>query len=349
MRSSRPFWQEGDGSLPASWTSRRLPRRMRFSAHTELPVDIRELKYFIELAKVGNIDKAALRLRISTRTLFRLVHTLQEEAGTPLLAHAPKGLALTEGGRTFLEYAYKIVASMESLVEDVQRIGQQELKRLEIAVYGSAMFNAIPELHQAFRKAHPDIDLVVHTLPPEQQIEALRQGRIEMAFDRYLQPAPDLRVELVIPENHVVAVPQTHELAKLSAIHVSDLRDYPFIGCNNPNWYGRFDKWFKPYGFEFRTTVQKASNVMSAVALVSAGFGITLAPAFLQTMSFRNVVFRPLLTDAAAPITFDLHCAYLRDNPSPLVAALLETVRAYRDASEMVQNCSSPSVNFLSQ
>jgi DNA-binding transcriptional LysR family regulator len=301
-------------------------------------VDIRELKYFIGVAETKNIDKAAASLHLSTRTLVRLIQTLEKDTGTSLFFHTPTGVELTPAGNVLLMHAYEIISSMEFLKNDVKRIGRQERKRLDIGAYGTAMFNIIPEIHQAFREAHPDIEVVVHNLPTYQQIEALRQGHIQIAFDRYLPTAQDLLVELVIQEPQVVALPRTYELANLPAIHMSDFRDCPLIGSNNPDWEKRFETWFKPYGFGPCTTPQKASSIMSAVALVSAGFGITPVPASLETMSFQNVVFRPLLTDTA--LTVDLHCACLNSNQSPLLAAMLETVRSYRAASEMVRRFS---------
>lgn len=301
-------------------------------------MDIRELKYFIGVAEAKNIDKAAARLHLSTRTLIRLIQTLEEDTGTSLFAHTPVGVELTAAGKLLLKHAYEIVSSMEFLKENVKRIGRQECKQLDIGAFGVALFNIIPEIRRAFCKAHPDVEVLIHDLPPHQQIEALRQGRIQIAFDRYLPSAHDLQVELVTQERLAVAVPQAHELTTLPTIRMSDFRHYPSIGSNNPAWVRTYEAWFKPYGFDPCTTPQKAGGVMSAVALVAAGFGICFVPASLQTMSFENVVYRPLLAETA--ITYDLHCAYLASNHSPLLAAILETVRSYRATSEMLRRCS---------
>jgi DNA-binding transcriptional LysR family regulator len=301
-------------------------------------VDIRELKYFIEVAEAKNVDKAAASLHLSTRTLIRLIQALEEDTGTSLFFHTPTGVELTSAGNVLLKHAYDIISSMEFLKDDVIRIGQQERKRLDIGGYGTAMFKIIPEIHQAFRKAHPDVEVVVHDLPPYQQIEALRQGHIQIAFDRDLPAAQDLRMELVFQEHQVVALPRTYELANIPAIHMSDFRNYPLTGSNNPAWLRRVEAWFKPYGFFPCTTLQKAGTCLSSIALVSAGYGMTLVPASVQTMSFQNVVFRPLLEDAAP--TYDLHCTFLKSNHSPLLAAMLETVRSYRATSEMVRRLS---------
>lgn len=301
-------------------------------------MDIRELKYFIGVAEAESVDKAAARLHLSTRTLVRLIQKLEHETGTSLFSHSPAGVELTSAGKLLLKHAYEIISSMEFLKENVKRIGKQERKQLDVGACGVALFNIIPEINRAFCNSHRDVEVVIHDLPPYQQLEALRQGRIQIAFDRYLSPAPDLQVELVVQEPQVVALPKTHELAALPAIQMSDFRCYPSIGSNNPDWVRSYETWFKPYGFDPCTTPQKAGGVMAGVALVAAGFGISFVPASLQAMSFENVVYRPLLADTA--ITFDLHCAYLSSNHSPLLAAMMETVRSYRTASEMVRRFS---------
>lgn len=300
-------------------------------------MDIRELKCFVALAKAKNVDQAAASLCLSPRTLIRLIKALESNAGASLISRTPLGIELTPSGRVLLEHACQITASIEFILEDVKSIDRNERRRFDVGACGTAMFNVIPEICQVFGDAHPEVEVVIHDMPPSQQIESLRQGSIQIAFDRYLPTAQGLSVELVIQECQVVALPTAHELAKHTTVHLSEFRNYPVIGSSNPEWERRIEAWFRPHGFAPRTTSQKAGSIMSAIALVAAGFGIALVPASLQSMSVQNVVFRPL-TDAA--ITIDLHCAFLSSNQLPILAAMLGTVRSYRAAREMAPRLS---------
>ena len=61
--------------------------------------------------------------------------------------------------------------------------------------------------------------------------------------------------------------------------------------------------------------------------MVSGGFGTTLLPESILNLRLPNVVYRPLVAEVECMI--DLHCAYRKDEESPLLDELLECVRTY--------------------
>ncbi len=293
-------------------------------------MDTRALKYFIRVAEEQSIGRAAPLLHLSPSALSRQIQALEEDFDAPLFVRTISGVELTAAGETLLRTARQILALLDQAAEEIHCNDRQLTGRLDIGVYGTAMFNIIPEIQQAFSKAHPQVEVVLHTMPRYQQFEALRQGRIQIAFDRYLPAANDLLVELVVQEPMVVAIPKDSELARFPAIRWSDFRDQPLIDdTGDPDSPLGYKALSRPYGFEPRV-VQRAPDIISSIALVSAGMGITPVPVGVLGITFPNVVYRPLITDSE--YTFDLYCAYRKGKQSPLLAAMLETVRIYRDS-----------------
>ncbi len=291
-------------------------------------MDIRSLKLFIEVAREGNIGRAATSVHLSSRTVTRQIQTLEEDMGVVLLSRSSAGVDLTPAGEILLRHAHQIIASMDMAADHVRGIGQG---RLHVGAYGTALFNIIPDIQLAFSSKYPGIEIVLHTMSLPQQLEALRQGRILIAFDRSIKTAPDLQVELVAEEPLVVALPRGHQLANdRTAIHLSDFRGQPIIGSMTRSPSDTFPSWFQPYGFSPSISSQRSHDILSGIALVAAGFGIIPVPAYMENISIPNVVYLPLLTEEK--ITIDLHCAYRKNETSPLLAALLETVREYREA-----------------
>lgn len=291
-------------------------------------MDVRSLKFFIEVAREGNIGRAAAGLHLSSRTVTRQIQTLEEDMGVVLFSRSSAGVELTPAGETLLRHAHQIIASMDMAADHVRGIGQG---RLNVGAYGTALFNIIPEIQQAFNRKYPGIEIVLHTMPLQQQLEALRQGRILIAFDRFITAAPDLQVELVAEEPHAVALPRGHQLANnRTAIHLSDFRGQPIISSTTRKPSSAFLSWFQPYGFSPSISSQRSHDILSGIALVAAGFGIIPVLVHMQSIPIPNVVYLPLLSDKKC--TIDLHCAYCKNETSPLLAALLETVREYREA-----------------
>lgn len=289
-------------------------------------MDTHALKCFMRLAEARSVDRAAASLHLSPRTLIRQVQALEKDIGAALFSRPAIGTRLTSAGESLLRNAYQIMKSFNQATEDVRRIGHGRLDRIDVGVFGTAMFNTIPEIQRIFCESHPGIEVVLHMLPKQQQLDALREKRIQIAFDRDLPQASDLEVELVAQEPIALALPQNHALARRETIRFSDFSGQQIIASHEPESPRRFRTLSQQHGFELCVSPHRSTEIMSGIALVAAGIGIIAIPASLQSIAFPNVAYRPLQTD----LTADLHCAYLKGHPSPPLAAMLETVRAYR-------------------
>ncbi len=290
-------------------------------------MDSRQIKYFIAVAEEGNISKAALRLHISQPPLTRHIHSLEEELGVLLFTRTSWGVELTAAGEALLSHARNIHNHMELAAEEARSQGRGQLGRLDIGVFGSPLLTDLPLILDAFGVTHPGVKMVIHNVPKEQQFEALRQGRIMISFDRMLPDLPDLQVELVTREPLMVALNQRNPLSRQEAIHFTELRGQPMIvGMSRSGGKSPLQGLFQHYGFE-PDIMQRAGDMVSALAMVAGGFGCTLTPRSLQVLQLPNVVYRPLIADVE--IVAELYCVYRQDKPSPLLEEFLKTVRDY--------------------
>jgi DNA-binding transcriptional LysR family regulator len=287
-------------------------------------METRSLNYFIAVAEEKNIHRAALRLHITQPALTRQIQSLEEELEAPLFTRTPAGMIMTPAGEALLLHARNIKSELELAKRNTRLANKSLPRQLDIGVYGSAIFTIIPQILEQFSAAHPDVKLVLHNSRKDQQIESLRRGRIMIAFDRFIPKEPDLKLELVCCEPTYVALHKNHPLAKQQLIELSELLDEPFIGARIPH----FDPGVVSHiGFTPRIE-QRADDLLSALALVGCGFGLTFAPLSISALQIRNVVYRPLSTFPG--FSFDLLCMYRENEKSPLLQALLETVRSYR-------------------
>ncbi|MDR3413854.1 MAG: LysR family transcriptional regulator [Formivibrio sp.] len=289
-------------------------------------MDIRQLKYFITVAEERNISRAATRLFISQPPLTRHIQALEEELNVQLFTRTSWGVELTQAGEALLHHARNIKTHVELATEQARRAGKGQSGRIDIGIFGSAMLNIIPRILNDFVETHPDVKVVLHSASRGRQIEALHQGRILIAFDRYLPESTELKVELVSREPILVALNQRNPLASKVAITIADLRHEPLIGEQDSSVFAAAQSLFRHHGYE-PMVVQKAVDMISAAVMVAGGFGSALVPESVQNLQLPNVVYRPLVSEVDSMI--DLHCAYRKDERSPLLAALLESVRAY--------------------
>ncbi|CDZ29065.1 LysR family transcriptional regulator [Neorhizobium galegae] len=87
-------------------------------------MEIEDLRIFVEVADAGGVSAAALRLGISKSMVSRRITQLEAELGAQLLARTTRGIALTEAGATFREYAARISAELDVARETILPAGE---------------------------------------------------------------------------------------------------------------------------------------------------------------------------------------------------------------------------------
>lgn len=295
-------------------------------------MDLRHLRYFIAVAEEQNIGRAAARLHISQPPLTRQIQQLEEELGVMLFTRTPRGMELTPAGELLLEEARNIRALVEQATERTQRAGQGKLGRLDIGIFGSAILDIIPKLLETFRSAYPEVKVVLHSMNKNEQIEALRQRRIDAGFNRMLAPLPDLAAELVTVEPLLLAVSEDHPLAREAVVPFHALAEHPLIlfpTGSRPSFIDKVLGFCQQAGFEPQIA-QEVGDTVTAVALVARGFGACLVSQSTAVLALPGVVYRPLsgLPDNAR---IDLSCIYRAEDRSPLLGAFLDVIRDFRN------------------
>jgi DNA-binding transcriptional LysR family regulator len=290
-------------------------------------MDLRSLKYFVAVARELNIGRAANILHISQPPLTRQIQQLEAELGVTLFLRNFRGVELTDAGTLLLEEATNILALVDRAVERTKRAGQGLLGRIDIGVFGSAVLEVIPRLLLNFRKAYPDVSVVLHTMSKGEQIEALRQRRITIGFNRFLDHMPDIGSEVVLMEKMFAALSENDPLVGRDSLTLADLKEHAFVmfpSHSRPNFIDRVLHWCRKQGFSPKVS-QEVGDAVTAVALVGAGLGICLVPESATSLSMPGVVYRPLTGDDE--MVSDLSCIYRKDDHSPILLEFLHTMR----------------------
>ncbi|HEX5998859.1 MAG TPA: LysR family transcriptional regulator [Hyphomicrobiaceae bacterium] len=290
-------------------------------------MNLRQVRHFIAVAEERNIGRAAKRLRLSQPPLTRQMQQLEAEIGTSLFLRTRRGVQLTAAGEVLLDEARNLLAVTAAARERTLLAAQGRLGRLDVGLFGANVL-AVSEMLGRFRQTHPKVDVVVHAMNKDEQVEALRKQRLAVGFNLLGVSLDDIGSEPVKTERLVIALPQRDPLARRPRLGLAELATRPlviFASGPRPNLVDVVFGLCRDEGFQ-PTVTHEVVDSIAAVGLVAAGFGFALVPQWAACLKLPGVVYRRLGTDPRV----GLHCIYRRGDQSPILAAFLKTMRSGR-------------------
>jgi DNA-binding transcriptional LysR family regulator len=289
-------------------------------------MDLRHLRYVVVLAEELHFGRAAERLNTSQPPLSRYIRMVEQEVGVQLFHRTKRVVQLTDAGVRFVEQAKKLIVQFDHLTTVGSRAHASEVGHLTIGCVTSYK-RYLVECVQAFSKKYPDVRLEFQSMGTDDQVKALKQGRIQVGFAILPLQTSELATEAISTEPRLLGMPADHPLARRRRIPLSMLAEEPFILFTRSLCSGPHDQIIRTCisaGFSIRIA-HEVTNVVTALALVEAGLGLSLFPASIQDFAAKNVVLREVYPPFP---NVELVLAYRADDDSKLLRLFVSTVKA---------------------
>jgi len=294
-------------------------------------MDVRQMRYFLAVAEELNFGRAAERLHMAQPPLTRQIRALEEQIGVRLFERGNRGTELTEAGKRLLQDVPNILALTQLAEEQARLAGAGLLGRLDVGIFSAGILNVVPRLLARFHTARPEVRISLHNMTKSEQITALRERRITVAFNRLVPEEEDLVVESVLREPYLVALFEGHALCSRTAISIADLDNEPMILYPNIPLHGlaqEVAEAFRLAGARLRVE-QEVEDVVTCIALVASRFGLAITTESAANLRLPGVVYKPLRDPRLRDI--ELSCVYRRGDTSAVLQGFLGIVRDYRN------------------
>jgi DNA-binding transcriptional LysR family regulator len=293
-------------------------------------MELRHLRYFVAVAESGHMTRAAARLGIQQPPLSKQIRALESSLGTTLFRRHPKGVALTDNGKVFLEEARHILDGVATMEARMARVAKGLTGRLAIGFTSSAAAHAFtPETLRACRSRHPEIELVLTEGNAAEVTESVAGRRLHCAFLRVPVLRPEgVVLETLLDEPVVVAVPVDHRLARgRTTVALQDLDGENLILVRRPGAPGLYANLLSLCdGAGSRpVVVAEVERMMTSLNLVAAGAGITVVPASMAHAHPHAIVYRRFRRDV--PLDAPLTLAWRADAAQGAVATFVALAR----------------------
>lgn len=283
-------------------------------------MDIRQLRYIVEIAEKGNVSKASETLYISQSGLNQQLIRIEKELGVSIFERTTHSLTITEAGQEVLKYAREAIKrdeQMRAAVLDIVDGTMGEL-RVNLAMeHGIELFCAIfPEFHAAF----PKISLKLEDHIVKDQYDLLLKGKLDIGM---VMVSKHLMKELeyihLADERFLLGVPKSHPLA--AGYRPDSSGDYPLMDlflCREEPFSLMFsgstmretiDPVFEKAGFKPKILFESRTNHIVAL-MVENGICLTILPES-QANRYNSVCWYRLPDDPS----WESCLVYHKDNP----------------------------------
>lgn len=260
-------------------------------------MDVKQIRCFLAVAEELHFGRAAQAMEMLPASLGRQIRLLEERFETRLFLRTTRNVTLTEAGAAILDTARALVAQADLFEEQIRTVRRAQTAVLKVGAIDSAAAGLMPQLLQLLRQHHPEIEIQLVEQKTINLLPKLISGSLDIAFCR----PPDIRdprlhFQTMFFETAVVAVPESHLLAKRSRVTIHDLADEPLIvpdRRSRPHSHDLTIKLFTDAGLTARIA-QIAEEKHTIVNLVATGTGLAIVPRWAARIAVPGVSFVPL-------------------------------------------------------
>ncbi|GAA5117228.1 LysR family transcriptional regulator [Luteolibacter yonseiensis] len=249
---------------------------------------IRELECFMAVAEELSFTRAAKRLNLAQPPLSRHIKTLEEKIGARLFLREPRNVSLTAAGSLFYEETRNIPRRLIRAGEAARRCAIGETARLRLGFVSAVMNDALVEVFREFRERHPQVQIMLHDVPPGEQLKAIADGRLDGGFVGMATPdaAAGIGFFELRKEPLVCLLPSAHAFAGRKSIKLKSLADESFVavsGESAPAFASHVRELCRAAGFRPRVILE-SPRAQAVALMVAAGSGVAILPQTLGTM-----------------------------------------------------------------
>ncbi|MEK6721001.1 MAG: LysR family transcriptional regulator [Chloroflexota bacterium] len=236
-----------------------------------------QIEGFIEIARQGNMRRAAYALSISQPALTARIQGLEEELAAALFRRTHSGMVLTPAGRAFLPHADRAIEAIRSGSSLVRELEHGVIGELALAVAPAVSTYVLPEILVRFTERHPEVRLLVRTGHSEEIVDLVARGEVELGIVRQLRDARVRSRPLYEDELVLVARPD-HPFALVGSVDVSEISHAQLILFDRTSsYYDVTNALFRVAGVVPRG-VTEVDNIEAAKRMVERGLGVALLP-----------------------------------------------------------------------
>ncbi|WP_297122518.1 LysR family transcriptional regulator [uncultured Enterobacter sp.] len=241
-------------------------------------MDIRTLRYFVEVVRQQSFTRAAEKLFVTQPTISKMLKNLEDELNCTLLIRDGRKLLLTDTGRVVFERGLAILAEFRQLEAELGDINHLNKGLLRLGIppmVGMMMAGPI----SLFRQRYPGVELKISEFGGLTVQQAVINGELDVAMTALpVEEESGLATLSLFSHPLCVLVPRSGDWMHIDSVKPEVLAEHPLLIYNEDFALSRqLMALFSQHNVKPRIAVRSGQWDFLA-AMVEAGVGIAILP-----------------------------------------------------------------------
>lgn len=258
-------------------------------------MDIRALRYFVELVREQSFTRASEKLFVTQPTISKMIRNMEEELGQPLLNREGHSFTLTDSGQVLFTHGQLVLAQMQQLEAELADLQSLQHGRLALGI-PPMVGHVYADLIRTYRSRYPKVELSIVEYGGRRIEQAVLEGELDLAItmlptkEEGALSALDLDcypIQVVLPD-----LPRWRDKTE---IRLEDLKEEPFLLYTQAFTLSeRLEQACQLAGFTPQVAA-RSSQWDFLTAMVRSGMGVAFLPEpICRRLTPDGLVLRPL-------------------------------------------------------
>ncbi|BBS88715.1 LysR family transcriptional regulator [Aeromonas media] len=261
-------------------------------------MDIRALRYFVELVRERSFTRASEKLFVTQPTISKMIRNMEEELGQPLLNREGHSFTLTDSGQVLFARGQLILAQMQQLEAELADLQSLQHGRLALGI-PPMVGHVYADLIRAYRSRYPRVELSIVEYGGRRIEQAVLEGELDLAITMLPTREEGVLSALDLDCYPIqVVLPDLPRWRGDSEIRLADLQEEPFLLYTQAFTLSeRLEQACQQAGFVPQVAA-RSSQWDFLTAMVRSGMGVAFLPEpICRRLTPDGLVLRPLLPE----------------------------------------------------
>ena len=261
-------------------------------------MDVRALRYFVELVREKSFTRASEKLFVTQPTISKMIRNMEEELGQPLLNREGHSFTLTDSGQVLFAHGQLILAQMQQLEAELADLQSLQHGRLALGI-PPMVGHVYADLIRAYRSRYPKVELSIVEYGGRRIEQAVLEGELDLAITMLPTREEGVLSALELDCYPIqVVLPDLPRWRGDSEIRLADLQEEPFLLYTQAFTLSeRLEQACQQAGFVPQVAA-RSSQWDFLTAMVRSGMGVAFLPEpICRRLTPDGLVLRPLLPE----------------------------------------------------